>query len=51
MPVGLVDSGMGLGMMWGREKALEMLAAAGFSNVSVDEIPDDAFNLHFFCRK
>lgn len=51
MPVGLVDSGMGLGMMWGREKALEMLRAAGFDSVSVEEIPDDAFNLHFFCRK
>jgi ubiquinone/menaquinone biosynthesis C-methylase UbiE len=51
MPVGLVDSGEGLGMMWGREKALEMLDAAGFGSVSVEEIPDDPFNLHFFCRK
>jgi ubiquinone/menaquinone biosynthesis C-methylase UbiE len=51
MPVGLVDSGEGLGMMWGREKALEMLGAAGFGSVSVEEIPDDPFNLHFFCRK
>ncbi|MFH0730851.1 MAG: class I SAM-dependent methyltransferase [Pseudomonadota bacterium] len=51
MPVGLVDFGEGLGMMWGREKALEMLGAAGFGSVSVEEIPDDPFNLHFFCRK
>jgi ubiquinone/menaquinone biosynthesis C-methylase UbiE len=51
MPVGLVDGGEGLGMMWGREKAVEMLGAAGFNKISVEEIPDDAFNLHFFCRK
>ena len=30
MPVGLVDGGTGLGMMWGREQAVEMLQAAGF---------------------
>ncbi len=51
MPVGLVDGGAGLGMMWGREKAVEMLEAAGFAEVVVTEIPQDAFNLHFFCRK
>lgn len=51
MPVGLVDDGKGLGMMWGREKAVKMLGAAGFDRISVEEIPDDAFNLHFFCRK
>jgi len=51
MPVGLSDDGMGLGMMWGREKAVEMLKAAGFRSVQVEEIPDDPFNLHFMCRK
>jgi len=51
MPVGLVDGGTGLGMMWGREQAAAMLQAAGFSAVEVSEIPQDAFNLHFFCRK
>ncbi len=51
MPVGLVDGGTGLGMMWGREKAVDMLQAAGFEDVDVAEIPEDAFNLHFFCRK
>jgi SAM-dependent methyltransferase len=51
LPVGLVDSGEGLGMMWGREKAVEMLGAAGFDKVSGEKIPDDTFNLHFFCRK
>ena len=51
MPVGLVDGGAGLGMMWGREKAVEMLKAAGFQKIQVLEMPDDPFNFHFFCRK
>lgn len=51
MPVGLVDGGTGLGMMWGREKALSLLQAAGFDAVEVRDIPQDAFNLHFCCRK
>jgi SAM-dependent methyltransferase len=50
MPVGLMDRGAGLGMMWGREAALELLAAAGFEEVAVAAIPDDPFNLHFFCK-
>jgi hypothetical protein len=28
-----------------------MLNEAGFDDVVVAEIPQDAFNLHFFCRK
>jgi len=51
MPVGRVDNGAALGMMWGRQKAKKMLKQAGFSSVSVEKIPDDPFNLHFFCRK
>jgi len=51
MPVGLVNGGKGLGMMWGREKAVAMLRDAGFRKVAVEEIPKDPFNLHFFCRK
>jgi 2-polyprenyl-3-methyl-5-hydroxy-6-metoxy-1,4-benzoquinol methylase len=51
MPVGLVEGGTGLGMMWGREKAVEMLKDAQFRRVQVLEMPDDPFNLHFFCCK
>jgi 2-polyprenyl-3-methyl-5-hydroxy-6-metoxy-1,4-benzoquinol methylase len=51
MPVGLVGGGTGLGMMWGREKAVEMLKDARFQRIQVLEIPDDPFNLHFFCCK
>jgi ubiquinone/menaquinone biosynthesis C-methylase UbiE len=51
MPVGLVDRGAGLGMMWGREAAVAMLHQAGFGSVQVLDIPDDPFNLHFLCEK
>jgi len=51
MPVGMVNGGTGLGMMWGREKAVQMLEQAGFKKIEVQEIPNDSFNLHFFCRK
>jgi len=51
MPVGLVDGGTGLGMMWGRQKALAMLAEAGFEQVQLLDIPDDPFNDHYYCRK
>ena len=51
MPVGLVGGGAGLGMMWGRQKAVQMLNEAGFKTVQVLDIPEDPFNLHFLCRK
>nr|WP_319775853.1 class I SAM-dependent methyltransferase [uncultured Sphaerochaeta sp.] len=51
MPVGLVDGGAGLGMMWGKEQAVRMLGEAGFEQVEVKEIPNDPFNLHYFCKK
>lgn len=51
MPVGLSEGGRGLGMMWGRQKAVEMCRAAGFKDVKVEEIPQDGFNFHFLCSK
>lgn len=51
LPVGLVDDGKGLGMMWGRQQAREMLQEAGFSDCRVEPVPEDSFNLHYFCRK
>ncbi|WP_373499645.1 class I SAM-dependent methyltransferase [Desulfococcus sp.] len=51
MPVGLADNGAGLGMMWGREKAVALLSRAGFDAVEVVEMPHDPFNIHYFCRK
>ncbi len=51
LPVGLVNGGKGLGMMWGRQKAEAMLRNAGFSDVRIEAIPHDPFNLHFLCQK
>ncbi len=51
MPVGLFDGGAGLGMMWGRQAAVDLLKAAGFEDVAVEAIPEDPFNLHFLCRR
>ncbi len=50
MPIGLNDNGTGLGMMWGREQAEEMLKEAGFEHVEVIEMEHDGFNLHYLCR-
>lgn len=50
MPVGLNNKGAGLGMMWGKEKAVDLLTQAGFTGICVEDIPNDAFNLHFMCR-
>jgi ubiquinone/menaquinone biosynthesis C-methylase UbiE len=51
MPVGLVNGGAGLGMMWGKQTAVAMIKEAGFSDVTVTEIPGDPFNLHFWACK
>ncbi len=51
MPVGLVNGGAGLGMMWGKEKAVEMCKGAGFEHVEVTDIPQDSFNYHYLCVK
>ena len=50
MPVGLFDNGPGLGMMWGRQKAVELLRQAGFKTIEVCEMEHDPFNVHYFCR-
>jgi len=39
MPVGRVNGGRGLGMMWGRQKAVKMLQEAGFKEVEILDIP------------
>ena len=51
MPVGLVNGGAGLGMMWGRQHAVKLLHRAGFKEIEVLEIPKDPFNLHFQGKK
>jgi 2-polyprenyl-3-methyl-5-hydroxy-6-metoxy-1,4-benzoquinol methylase len=51
MQVAMVDGGKGLGMMWGRQKAIAMLEEAGFRNIKELDIPNDGFNLHFMAEK
>ncbi len=50
MPIGLNDNGTGLGMMWGRQKARDMLKQAGFEHVEILDMEYDGFNLHYLCR-
>ena len=51
MPVSLYNNGAGLGMMWGREQAVDLLGQAGFGSVAVVEMSHDPFNVHYFCRQ
>ncbi len=51
MSVSLAAGGPGLGAMWGREKAIEMLGAAGFTNVRVTELPHDPINYYYVAIK
>ncbi len=51
MTVSLAAGGEGLGTMWGKETALQMLAEAGFSNVSVEEPEHDPMNYFYICRR
>jgi hypothetical protein len=47
MTVSLAAGGEGLGTMWGKEKALELLAAAGFTHTEVHQLPHDVMNYYY----
>jgi 2-polyprenyl-3-methyl-5-hydroxy-6-metoxy-1,4-benzoquinol methylase len=51
MTVSLALGGEGLGAMWGEEKACEMLAAAGFKDTEVRQLPHDFMNNFYVTRK
>lgn len=51
MTVSLAQGGEGLGTMWGKEKALEMLAEAGFTNAEVRQLPHDFQNYYYVSSK
>jgi 2-polyprenyl-3-methyl-5-hydroxy-6-metoxy-1,4-benzoquinol methylase len=51
MTVSLAAGGMGLGTMWGREQAMEMLQAAGFQSIEIKELPHDIMNDYYVIRK
>jgi 2-polyprenyl-3-methyl-5-hydroxy-6-metoxy-1,4-benzoquinol methylase len=51
MTVSLALDGEGLGTMWGEQKALELLAEAGFTDIAVKRIEGDPFNNYYIARK
>jgi 2-polyprenyl-3-methyl-5-hydroxy-6-metoxy-1,4-benzoquinol methylase len=51
MTVSLAQGGMGLGTMWGKEKALEMLSETGFDEVDVKNLAHDFQNNYYIANK
>ncbi len=51
MTVSLALDGDGLGTVWGTERALEMLADAGFTDVDVHSLEDDFINAYYVARR
>lgn len=51
MTVSLAQDGKGLGTMWGKETALEMLANAGFDDVTVHQLEHDFQNYYYVTGK
>ncbi len=50
MTVSLALDGDGLGTAWGEQKALQMLADAGFTSVDVTHLDADVFNTYYIAR-
>jgi SAM-dependent methyltransferase len=51
MTVSLADGGMGLGNMWGEQKAREMLTDAGFTSIEAAHVDGDVMNVYFVATK
>lgn len=51
MPVSLAQGGDGLGTMWGREKAGELLREAGFENIEIYRLDHDIQNDYYTIYK
>ena len=51
MTVSLEQGGEGLGAMWGEQKALELLAEAGFEDITVNEVEGDVFNSYYIATR
>jgi len=51
MSVSLAAGGVGLGTMWGREQAKQLLQEAGFTSVILHELPHDIMNDYYVIRK
>lgn len=51
MTVSLAKGGEGLGTMWGREKAMELLHEAGFSKINAHQLEHDFQNDYYVIQK
>jgi len=51
MSVSLASGGMGLGSMWGEQKAREMLGEAGFTSVQTARVEGDVANICYIATK
>jgi SAM-dependent methyltransferase len=51
MTVSLALNGEGLGTMWGEQKAREMFADAGFTDITVKQVEGDIMNNYYIARK
>jgi SAM-dependent methyltransferase len=51
MTVSLAQGGMGLGTMWGKEKAMEMLDEAGFKSIEIKNFEHDFQNDYYIIKK
>jgi 2-polyprenyl-3-methyl-5-hydroxy-6-metoxy-1,4-benzoquinol methylase len=51
MTVSLAQGGDGLGTMWGREKACELLGEAGFTDIQIHELEHDFQNDYYVIRQ
>ena len=49
--VSLAEDGIGLGTMWGEQKAREMLRDAGFTSVDARHVDGDIVNTYFIATK
>lgn len=51
MTVSLALGGMGLGTMWGEQKAHEMMREAGFTSIQTVRVEGDFFNNYYIATK
>jgi ubiquinone/menaquinone biosynthesis C-methylase UbiE len=51
MSVSLANGGPGLGAMWGKEKALEMLKNTGFNDIRIEQLSHDIQNYYYITVK
>ncbi|MFN7115531.1 MAG: class I SAM-dependent methyltransferase [Saprospiraceae bacterium] len=51
MTVSLAQGGLGVGAMWGRQQAQEMLREAGFQKIEIQNLAHDVQNCYYLIRK